>query len=144
MKCTSLVAVLIAAMALTGCSKDPQPAPTDTTTLTGAPAVQGTGETAAPVGGRLEVFPATFSLCEHPEGLIEVDVSWDANVAGSRWVQIFVESPTTARKLWASTPPEGKSRTGLWVRDATQFTLVDSDTGATLATARVTAVACGN
>lgn len=144
MKSISLVAVLFATVALMACSKDPQPASTDTTTRTGAPKAEGAEETAAPAGGRLEVSPTNFSLCEHPDGLIEAEVSWDASVAGSRWVEIFVESPTTARKLWASTPPAGQQRTGPWVRDGSQFTLVDSDSGATLATARVTAVACSN
>src|SRR5690554_6773403 len=127
MKCVSIAAALLVATSLAACSPDTQPAPTaPAESPAAAPAEEAPAAPAAIVEARLEVSPQSFSLCEHPEGLIEADLSWDASAAGTRWVQIFVESPSSERKLWASKPPQGEGRTGRWVRDGSRFTLVDS------------------
>jgi len=51
-------------------------------------------------------------------------VSWDATALPADGVQIWLQSPGEARKLWTAAAAQGSERTGEWLQNGTKVILV--------------------
>lgn len=91
--------------------------------------------------GMLTVSPAIIDLCTVPEGIIAVDVSWDATSTGTDGTQVWLESPGEGRKLWSAAGAKLQARTGVWMRDGSKVILV-GNAGAELAQIQISARTC--
>lgn len=109
-----------------------------------ADAAPGEGaEPALKVGDALlNISSGQFAACAPPHGTVVATVRWDAAPMAAERVEIYVESPGNARKLWTNGGVSGEAETGPWVYDQTRFTLSDARSGKVLAERTLQAVPC--
>ena len=109
----------------------------------------GAAPAAAPAPRTIVVGDALFLVtapqfpgCQPLYGTVVVTARWDVSSLKVERVAIFVESPGNAKTLWAEEDPRGKSDTGPWVIDKTQFILTDKKSGRELARRMLEATPC--
>ncbi|RZA22315.1 MAG: hypothetical protein EOP93_00480 [Lysobacteraceae bacterium] len=133
--------MLVVVLSLGACGK--APAPAATTPQAGA-AVQ----PAAPAElkdptGMLTLSPGTVDMCSAVDGVISMDVSWDASKANTDGIKIYLKDPSTGEeKLWLAAPAQGHDKTGPWMREGTVVRLVNDQDDADLAKLTVTSTSC--
>lgn len=98
-------------------------------------------ESITSTNGMLTVSPAIIDLCRAPEGVVSVDVSWDASSTGTEGTQVWLESPGEGKKLWSQEGAKGEARTGEWMRDGSKVILV-GNAGVELAQIEISARTC--
>lgn len=128
-KSLSVLLALSVAIVLGGCTPDQERSPA-TSTATESAVTDSAGAKAEVVAGAgtplryLKLESSSIDLCKHPSGLMSAQVSWDASALPADGVQIWLQSPGEARKLWTAAAAKGSERTGEWLQNGTKVILV--------------------
>ncbi|HEY4582383.1 MAG TPA: hypothetical protein VIG88_05900 [Lysobacter sp.] len=86
-------------------------------------------ETETPGKVAVTFEPAEFEECA-PVKPIVAKVSWDANAAGARLVDVMMVAPDGSESLFATTGPNGEKETGPWMSPGITFVFRDHDSKA--------------
>lgn len=128
------VTAAVLAASLIACGQGQQGA-----TPNGGAAPQPVASTANAAGVTLMVQPASVDGC-NPSQPIIATVRWKS---ASPKVKIMVSGPNHAEpQLFSESGYTGSAKTGNWVVEHTQFTLIDEKNGQTLATYEVGSTPC--
>lgn len=127
-------------LTLAACQQESVPAATSEsvpTTQTAVPAAISTATT-SPL---LTIEPATMPTCDPAA---EATVKWDVRSAYKdvSIVEVWVGTNSSDQKLFAEGGANGESKTGLWTRPGTHFTLKNKTDGKVLGEAAVGGPSC--
>ncbi len=104
--------------------------------------VAGMSVTHASVTGVTLTPSVTKVSCRAGRGAAaEVQVNWSSTLPGLTFVQITAGSRTQVAKLWVEGGATGSERTGPWIEDGGELTLLDG-TDRVIGVVRATATAC--
>lgn len=122
---SSALLTLMFAILIGGCTPDQErPPAAASATESSATGTAGAEAVAVAPLKYLKLESSTVDLCKHPSGLMSTLVSWDASALPADGVQIWLQSPGEARKLWTAAPAKGSERTGEWLQNGTKVILV--------------------
>ena len=131
----TLAAMALAVAMLAGCRRDPPPR------LEPEPEPAKSGLAVTSENGMLTIDPATIDLCQHPEGVVAVDVRSDASASGTNATEIVLQSQE-GRKVWSGSGAVFRGRTGVWMREGDRIILVDKRGGTDLAAIAISSRTC--
>lgn len=129
---------LFACLGLAACNRSPGPA--DTAAAPDAAPQWDTSQ--APVAGAvLEVSPNPGDYCT--DKTQAVTVHWDMTKPNPSGLQLWLEDPSGARKLWAA-PSEraGTAQTGKWLAPGAKVIAVDASRSRLLTSVTITGKPC--
>ncbi len=133
--------MLVVALLLAACGKAPPPAAS--TPQTGAPLPSAVPVERKDPTGMLTLSPGAIDMCSALDGIIAMDISWDATRANTDGIKIYLKDPSNGEeKLWLAAPAKGHDKTGPWMREGTMVRLVNDQNGADLAQLTVTSTSC--
>ena len=138
LKQASILLLMASAMALSSCS-DKQPS--TSTVAQSQPAAVPASAASTPEAGvfspgvMFEATPSAIRKCDAPNGLVAVDVKWDAAKAGTKFTSVYISDGVdpSKRTLFTSAHESGSRRTGNWVHDGSLLELQDDSTKKVLA-----------
>lgn len=135
----NVVWIVAAALVLVACSGR-----RSETTVPGADLITGVDGGAQVPGVTMTLTPPTLRTCEHPDGRMVVNASWDARAAGASSVTIWVSDANSKEaKRFFHGGVVGNADTGPWAADGLVFRIEDGDkVGRTLITRTLHAVTC--
>ena len=90
----------------------------------------------------LTVRPGGIDRCTDQDGVISVEVEWNATSAGTEGVHVYLQNPNEEAKLWSSAGAVSKGNTGEWLRDGSTVRLVNADGNQDLASITLKDVPC--
>lgn len=81
----------------------------------------------------LTIRPGAIDRCKAKDGVIAVDVEWNATAAHTEGVKVYLQNVGEEEKLWTASGAVGKETTGKWMRNGATIRLVNADGGKELA-----------
>lgn len=90
----------------------------------------------------LTIRPGGIDRCTDQDGVISVEVEWNASSVGTEGVHIYLQNPNEEAKLWSSAGAVSKGNTGEWLRDGSTVRLVNADGNQDLASITLKDVPC--
>ena len=90
----------------------------------------------------LTIRPGGIDRCTDQDGVISVEVEWNATSAGTEGVHVYLQNPDEESKLWTSAGAASKESTGEWLRDGSIVRLVNANGNQDLASITLKDVPC--
>jgi hypothetical protein len=90
----------------------------------------------------LTIRPGGIDRCKDQDGVISVEVEWNATAAGTDGVHVYLQNPDEDSKLWTSAGAASKERTGEWLRDGSVVRLVNANDNQDLASITLKDLPC--
>ena len=133
--------MLLVVLSVGGCGK--APAPGASTPQLAAPVQPAAPAELRDSTGMLTLSPGTIDMCSAVDGVIAMDIAWDASKANTDGIKIYLKDPSSGEeKLWLAAPAQGHDKTGLWMREGTVVRLVNDQDDVDLAKLTVTSTSC--
>ena len=92
--------------------------------------------------GMLTLRPGGIDRCTDDDGVIAVEVEWNATAANTDGVHLYLSSPGEEEKLWSTTGAVGTGTTGEWMRDGSVVRLVNAHGDQEIASVTLKDVPC--
>lgn len=152
MRSRLIVLPLFASLVVAGCdvsdsgststTAEPTPAP-ETTPAPAEEKLPWTVGDLPVTGAEITASPNPASFCDAETAPVEV--RWDVVAANPTTLQLWLEDPSGARKLWiAPSGRQGTKMTGAWMREGSRIIAVDASTSRVLDIVRITAAPCAD
>lgn len=90
----------------------------------------------------LTLRPGGIDRCADQDGVVSVEIEWNATTANAEGVHVYLQNPGEEAKLWSTAGAVGKDRTGEWMRDGSVVRLVNAGDNQDLATVTLKDVPC--
>ncbi|GAB2503031.1 hypothetical protein [Lysobacter humi (ex Lee et al. 2017)] len=121
--------ILLAAGCQQAQEPENQPAPTAAAASTGKGLEANAVVEAQQIGAAKVTFePSVFEECAPPKFVVAT-ISWDANPAGTKLVDVMMINADGTESLFATGGPNGSKQTGPWIGPKAVVVLRDHDSG---------------